>query len=87
MITGSVNSALEATLRLAAHDPTGQAHEFEAVIDTGFNGFLTLPPALIAALGLPWLCRQDGQLADGSVVARVCSGSERAARSRATAIE
>jgi clan AA aspartic protease len=38
----------------------------EAVIDTGFNGFLTLPPALIATLGLPWLCRQQGQLADGS---------------------
>ncbi len=39
----------------------------EAIIDTGFNGFLTLPPALVAALGLPWLCRQQGQLADGSV--------------------
>src|ERR1700752_316774 len=34
----------------------------------GFNGFLTLPPALIAALGLPWLCRQQGQLADGSLL-------------------
>jgi clan AA aspartic protease len=41
----------------------------EAVIDTGFNGFLTLPPTLIAALGLPWLCRQQGQLADGTFMA------------------
>jgi clan AA aspartic protease len=35
----------------------------------GFNGFLTLPPALIAGLGLPWLCRRQGQLADGSLLA------------------
>jgi clan AA aspartic protease len=35
--------------------------------DTGFTGFLTLPAVLIAALGLPWLCRQPGILADGSV--------------------
>lgn len=47
--------------------PVGQAHEVETVIDTGFNGFLTLPPAIIAALGLPWLCRQQGELADGSI--------------------
>jgi clan AA aspartic protease len=47
--------------------PAGQPHEVDAIIDTGFNGFLTLPPAMIAALGLPWLCRQEGQLADGSV--------------------
>jgi clan AA aspartic protease len=50
-------------------DANGQSHDVEVVIDTGFNGFLTLPPALIAALGLPWLCRQQGQLADGSVLA------------------
>jgi clan AA aspartic protease len=40
----------------------------EAIIDTGFNGFLTLSPALIAVLGLPWLCREQGELADGSVL-------------------
>jgi clan AA aspartic protease len=40
----------------------------ETVVDTGFNGYLTLPPALIGVLGLPWLCRQQGQLADGSLL-------------------
>jgi clan AA aspartic protease len=47
--------------------PNGQQQEIEAIIDTGFTGFLTLPPALIAALGLSWLSRQPGILADGSV--------------------
>lgn len=68
MMTGNVNADLEPSVRLTVHDAGGQPRELEAVIDTGFNGFLTLPPALIAALGLPWLCRQQGQLADGSLL-------------------
>ena len=68
MMTGVVNADLEPLLRLTIRDAGGQPHDVEVVIDTGFNGFLTLPPALIAALGLPWLCRQQGQLADGSVL-------------------
>ena len=66
MMTGVVNAALEASLRLSVEDPRGQLHEVEVILDTGFNGFLTLPSALIAALGLPWLSRQQGQLADGT---------------------
>jgi clan AA aspartic protease len=57
---------LEATLRLSVEDTRGQVHELEAILDTGFNGFLTLPSAVIRALGLPWLYRQQGQLADGN---------------------
>ncbi len=59
-MTGTVNAELEPLLRLVVRDAGGQAHDVEAVVDTGFNGFLTLPPALIAALRLPWLCRQQG---------------------------
>jgi len=69
MMTGAVNPDLEALLQLTVRDAGGQPRPVPAVIDTGFNGFLTLPPALIATLGLPWLCRQEGQLADGSVQA------------------
>ena len=47
--------------------PRGQQQEIEAIIDTGFTGFLTLPPVLVDALGLSWLSRQPGILADGSV--------------------
>jgi clan AA aspartic protease len=63
---GSVNDVLEATLRVKVDGAPGQSCEIEALIDTGFNGFLTLPSGLIARLGLPWLFRQQGQLADGS---------------------
>jgi predicted aspartyl protease len=54
MMTGTVNTDLEPLLRLTVRDAGGQPHDLEAVIDTGFNGFLTLPPALIAAPGLAW---------------------------------
>ena len=60
MMTGTVNADLEPLLKLTVRDARGQSHDVEVVMDTGFNGFLTLPPALIAALGLPWLCRQQG---------------------------
>jgi predicted aspartyl protease len=50
MMTGIVNVDLEAVLRLSVRDAAGHSHDVEAVIDTGFNGFLTLPPALVAAL-------------------------------------
>jgi clan AA aspartic protease len=67
MMTGVVNAALEAWLRLSVEDVRGHVREVEAILDTGFNGFLTLPPAVVAALELPWLFRQQGQLADGSL--------------------
>jgi clan AA aspartic protease len=67
MITGVVNADLEATIRLEVLGTGGQSQTVEAVVDTGYNGFFTLPPGLIASLGLPWLCRQPGMLADGSV--------------------
>lgn len=67
MINGVVNADREAVIRLVALGEGGQQQEIDAIIDTGFTGFLTLPPALIMTLGLPWLCRQPGILADGSV--------------------
>lgn len=67
MITGVVNDNREAIIRLVVTGPSGQQQDTEAIIDTGFTGFLTLPPARVAALGLSWLSRQSGILADGSV--------------------
>jgi clan AA aspartic protease len=58
---------LEAILRVTVLDAGGTAHNVEGVIDTGFNRFLTLPPAMIAMLGLTWLNIEQAQLADGSV--------------------
>lgn len=66
MIVGTVSSYREALVRLWVRGPQGQAEEIEAVVDTGFNGSLTLPPALIASLGLPYRRSGRALLADGS---------------------
>jgi clan AA aspartic protease len=66
MITGIVTVAREAVISLTVRSPSGQEQEIEAVIDTGFDGSLTLPPALITALGLPWRRRGRALLADGN---------------------
>ena len=67
MITGVVTARREATIRLIVRGTSGQEQEVEAVIDTGFNGWFSLPPAIIAALQLPWLTQGRGLLADGSL--------------------
>ena len=67
MITGVVNANREAVIRLRVYGVGGQEQEFEAVIDTGFTGFLTLPSATIAALGFAFAGRQQVILGDGSV--------------------
>ena len=66
MITGIVTVVREAVISLTVRGPNGQEQEIEAVIDTGFDGSLTLPPALITALGLPWRRRGRALLADGN---------------------
>ena len=66
MIEGAVNAAYEAVISLSLRGPSGQAQEIDAVIDTGFNGFLTLSPALVTELGLPFLSHGGATLADGS---------------------
>jgi clan AA aspartic protease len=65
MMTGIVRSR-EARIRLRVRGPGGQEQEIGAVIDTGYTAWLTLPPALIAALGLPRHSVGSGVLADGS---------------------
>ena len=66
MIEGSVNAAYEAVVRLAVRGPAGQVRQIDTVIDTGFTGFLTVPPALVEELGLLFLTRSQAVLANGS---------------------
>ena len=51
MIIGVVNAHTEATVRLIVQAAGGREQEIEAILDTGFNGSLTLPPAVVASLG------------------------------------
>ena len=66
MMTGIVTADREAIIVLTVCGPSGQDAVVDAVIDTGFDGSLTLPPALIARLQLPWRQRGRALLADGS---------------------
>ena len=65
MITGAVNAELEAVVRLKVRGPSGREREIDAAVDTGFNGWLSLPGAVIAGLDLPWRRRGLALLADG----------------------
>ena len=51
MITGVVSLYREALVRVTVRGPGGPEQEIEAVIDTGFDGSLTLPLAHIVSLG------------------------------------
>jgi clan AA aspartic protease len=68
MIVGIVNADREATLLVTIIGSSGQIKEVEAVIDTGFTGYLTLPAAVITELGLPFAGREQATLADGSTL-------------------
>ena len=68
VIQGVVNAAYEPVLTLVLQSSSGQDREVEAVVDTGFNGYLTLPPGLVVDLGLPLIGIGSGVLADGSEV-------------------
>ena len=68
MMTGMVSqrrAMMPVTFRL----PNQPDLTIEFIVDTGFNDYLTLPPAAVAAMGLPFLTRTYADLADGTTVA------------------
>ncbi|MCY3734544.1 MAG: clan AA aspartic protease [Chloroflexi bacterium] len=68
MITGVVNERLEAVIAVEVRGPDGDARMIDAVIDTGYSGYLTLPGQVITALGLSFMSTGSAALADGSTV-------------------
>ena len=68
MITGMVTAFHELLVRVTVRNFTGQRQEVDAILDTGFNGSLSLPSATIAVLGLPWHSYGGGVLANGRTV-------------------
>jgi clan AA aspartic protease len=65
MIFGFVHNR-EAIVQLAVIGDEARKQGIRAVIDTGFTGSLTLPPAVIADLDLTWFTQQEAFLGDGS---------------------
>ncbi len=68
MIPGLVTQDREAIVQLRLRGPQGQEIDVDAVLDTGFTEYLTLPRAETTALGLRRLFTDKLTLADGSVV-------------------
>ena len=66
MIYGVVNLRREATLPLVVGNSSTQRQVINTVIDTGFDGFLSLSSETIVRLGLPWTISNTATLADGS---------------------
>lgn len=68
MISGKVSPDREATIDLDVSGPSQQPQRTEVVIDTGFNGYLTLPEKRIHGLKLPFVGNRRATLGDGNVV-------------------
>lgn len=67
MMTGSVVSR-HASLAVAFLLSGQPDLSIEFVVDTGFTDYLTLPPAAVTAMGLPFLYHMSAALADDSTV-------------------
>jgi clan AA aspartic protease len=68
MMNGFVNQSCEAIIPLVISNTNRQTQLIDAVIDTGFTGFLSLPHEIIVTLNLPWTGIDRGTLGDGSEV-------------------
>mgnify|MGYP003335269053 CR=1 FL=1 len=66
MMQGIVDQNCEATIQLVVGNVDSQRQMIDAVIDTGFTGFLTLPSSVLADLNLRAYRREEGILGDGS---------------------
>lgn len=66
MIIGRVNSDYEPIIQLGVCNIGGMIYEQKVIVDTGFNGWLSLPSDLISTLELPWKRRGRATLGDGS---------------------
>ena len=68
MITGKITANREAIIELEVIGSNQRREKVEAVIDTGFNGYLTLPNNLIRYLNLQRAGSRHVTLGDGNVV-------------------
>jgi len=65
VLTGRVNSKLEAVVSLWIGGPEGRSLKTDAIVDTGFSGALSVSREVVTSLGLLPFGRMLGTLADG----------------------
>jgi len=68
MINGKITTHREAIIGLEVIGSNQKREKVEAVIDTGFNGYLTLPNNLINSLNLQQAGSRRVTLGDGNIV-------------------
>ena len=68
MMQGFVNQNCEAMMPIVVGRDNKPTQLVEALIDTGFTGFLSLPLSMIESLGLPWIFSDSVTLGDCSEV-------------------
>jgi clan AA aspartic protease len=68
MMFGVVSASCEAVIKVTVGRADAPKITVDALIDTGFTSFLSLPSSTIASLGLPWHFSDTGTLGDGSEV-------------------
>ena len=67
MIRGVVNDRNEIRIPLPVLDVAGYEQVIDALLDTGFDGWLALPYALISSLQLLWVIELPVRFGDGRV--------------------
>ncbi len=67
MIVGAVSLALQAQVALSISNSAGNFSTVTGLVDTGFNGSLSLPEAEIKRLNLVFDVQRPGMLADGTL--------------------
>jgi len=68
MISGTVTGDREIVIQLEVLAANHSAFSVQAVVDTGFNGFLTLPIDILHALGASAAGTRRAELGDGNLV-------------------
>ena len=68
MISGTVTEDREIVIHLEVLDVNQSAVSIQAVVDTGFNGFLTLSIDVLNALGASAAGTRRAELGDGNLV-------------------
>jgi len=68
MILGKVNAFKQAIISLELRGPTGQTEIVDAMVDTGFDGCLTVTPDITARLQFPFRETRTYELGSGELI-------------------
>jgi len=67
VIVGEVKPSREALIRLVLADPAERTVELDAIVDTGFTDYLTVPRDVVRELGLRYRESMAYELANGEL--------------------